>query len=103
MNFQKLIIVFFDTVSTHVEFGSGKLNQISEFLPDAKKALIVTTNGKSVKRNGYLDTLIENLNKKGIEYVVFDEIEPNPLNTTIDKGADVAKEEKCDIIIASQR
>src|SRR5690606_12719828 len=43
---------------------------------------------------------IENLNKKGIEYVVFDEIEPNPLNTTIDKGADVAKEEKCDIIIA---
>ena len=91
---------FFDTVSTHVEFGSGKLNQISEFLPDAKKALIVTTNGKSVKGNGYLDTLIENLNKKGIEYVVFDEIEPNPLNTTIDKGADVAKEEKCDIIIA---
>ena len=91
---------FFDTVSTHIEFGSGKLNNLYEFLPDAKKALIVTTNGKSVKRNGYLDKLIGNLDKKSMEYVLFDEIEPNPLNTTVDKGADIAKEENCDIIIA---
>lgn len=60
---------FFNTIPTHIEFGSGKLNKLNEYLPDYKKALIVTTNGKSIKRNGYLSTLEEQLDKKGIEHV----------------------------------
>lgn len=91
---------FFNTIPTHIEFGAGKLNGLSEFLPEAKKALIVTTNGKSIKRNGYLNTVEEQLDKKGIEHVLFDKIEPNPLNTTVDEGAELAKAEECDIIVA---
>lgn len=91
---------FFNTIPTHIEFGAGKLNDLSEFLPEAKKALIVTTNGKSIKRNGYLNTVEEQLDKKGIEHVLFDKIEPNPLNTTVDEGAELAKAEECDIIVA---
>lgn len=91
---------FFNTIPTHIEFGSGKLNKLNEYLPDYKKALIVTTNGKSIKRNGYLSTLEEQLDKKGIEHVLFDKIEPNPLNTTVDEGAELAKNENCDVIIS---
>lgn len=91
---------FSNTISTHVEFGNGKLSHISEYLPYAKKALIVTTNGKSIQKNGYIEILEKELKKANIESCLFAEIEPNPLHTTIDKGADLAKHEECDMIIA---
>lgn len=28
---------FFNTIPTHIDFGTGKLNNLSEFLPEAKK------------------------------------------------------------------
>ncbi|MBQ4309297.1 MAG: hypothetical protein II772_06180 [Lachnospiraceae bacterium] len=42
---------------TRVLFGEGKLNELHEQKLPGTKALIVTTNGTSVKKYGYLDRL----------------------------------------------
>ena len=81
-------------------FGQGSLNQLSELPMPGKKALIVISNGRSTKANGYLDRCREQLAKAGAAFEVFDEVEPNPLDTTVMRGAAKAGETGCDFIVA---
>lgn len=87
-------------IPTRVLFGSGKLNQLHKQEMPGKKALIVTSNGNSVKINGYLERVEKELEKIRVGYFLFDEIEPNPLKSTVMRGAKVAIENNCDFIIA---
>lgn len=85
---------------TKVLFGPGKLNELhTENLP-GKKALIVTTNGTSVKKYGYLDRLQKELELAGIGYAVFAEIRPNPTDINVMDGAKAVRENGCDFVIA---
>ena len=85
---------------TRVLFGAGKLNNLHEQVFPGKKAMIAISNGKSTKKNGYLDRTISELTQAGIESFVFDKIEANPLDTTVMAGASFAKEHNCDFIVA---
>ncbi len=64
---------------------------------NAKKALIVTDKG--VKSAGLVEEVLESLKKNGIPYVVFDEVEEDPGETTVGKGVEVGSKEKCDGIV----
>lgn len=80
-------------------FGRGRINEIGkEVLKYGKKALIVTGRN-STKKSGLLDKTINLLKESGVEAAVFDKVEQNPLTTTAYEGADLAKKEKCDVIV----
>lgn len=74
------------------------LENYQEFKGMGKKAFIIT--GKSSKRNGALSDVIEALNKCGIEYVVFDEIEENPSFENIEEATAMGRDNKVDFLIA---
>lgn len=83
---------------TKILFGPGKLNDLAgENLP-GKKALIVISAGTSMKKYGYLNRLEGILKKKGIEYVIFDKILPNPVKSHVMEGAELARKENCDFL-----
>lgn len=85
---------------TKVLFGPGKISELhTEKLP-GKKALIVTTNGTSVKKYGYLDRLQKELELAGVGYAVFAEIRPNPTDINVMDGAKAVRENGCDFVIA---
>ncbi|WP_027624016.1 iron-containing alcohol dehydrogenase [Clostridium lundense] len=86
-------------IPTKILFGPGKLNELQKEPLPGKKALIVTTAGKSVKRYGYLSRLEKILTSKGIEYILFDKILPNPIKSHVMEGAELAKKENCDFVI----
>ena len=44
-------------VPTNIMFGSGMVKELHKQQMPGKKAMIVTSNGKSTKANGYLDTV----------------------------------------------
>lgn len=81
-------------------FGAGALNELGEHSLPGKKALLVISNGRSTKANGYLDRVIEQISRQGAEYVIFDKIEANPLKSTVMDGAECAKANGCDFIVA---
>lgn len=81
-------------------FGADALNELGNQALPGKKAIIVISNGKSTKENGYLDRTLQLLDQQDIETVIFDQIEANPLNTTVMKGAAFAKANHCDFIVA---
>lgn len=85
---------------TRVLFGAGKLGELATTPLPGKKALVVTTGGKSVKANGYLGRLERALIAAGVEYVLFDRIEPNPLRETVNAGGWMACSEGCDFVVA---
>ncbi|MFL8712259.1 iron-containing alcohol dehydrogenase [Clostridioides sp. GD02377] len=87
-------------IPTRVKFGCGQLNQLhSEGLP-GKKALLVISNGKSTHTSGAINRTQEQLKIAGVEFVLFDKVQANPIKSTIMEGAKVARDNKCDFIVA---
>ena len=66
-----------------VLFGPGKLQTLHEETLPGKKALIVTTNGTSVKKYGYLASLEKELDLAGVGHELFDQIRPNPTSDNV--------------------
>lgn len=85
---------------TRILFGVGELNNLHKQTMPGKKALLLISNGKSTKVNGSLGRTIEQLEKAGIEYSIFDKIMENPYKSVIMEGAAFAKENACDFILA---
>lgn len=84
---------------TKVLFGPGAVHELKNEPMPGKKALLVISNGNSVKRNGSLEAVQNGLTEAGVEYVVFDKIQANPLDTTIMEGVLTAREQGCDFVV----
>jgi alcohol dehydrogenase class IV len=80
-------------------FGAGTAKETGKRTAAlGKKALLVTGRG-STKKSGLLDRVSGLLSESGVEYTVFDKVEPNPLTTTVDEGAALAREKGCDVVL----
>lgn len=84
---------------TRIFFGNGAINKLADTILPGKKALIVISSGKSMKKNGYVDRVINLLKKQNVESVLFDKIQPNPVSDTVMEGAKCARDQKCDFVI----
>ena len=87
-------------VPTRTLFGCGVLNDLHTQKMPGKKAMVVISNGQSMKRTGTLQRLLEQLEKAEVEAVVFDRVQANPLRSTVMEGAAFARENGCDFIVA---
>ena len=85
---------------TKVLFGAGQLRNLHLEQMPGKKALIVTSNGSSTKKYGYLEAVERELDLAGVGHVLFDEVRPNPTNHNVMDGAAKARENGCDFVVA---
>lgn len=85
---------------TNLLFGRGMLNTLGDQKLPGKKALLMISNGKSTKANGYLDRTVAQLEKAGVEHVLYDGIMENPVKEAIMEGAKRARDNDCDFIVA---
>lgn len=87
-------------VPTRILFGAGKLNELHTQAMPGKKALLVISGGRAVRENGALSRTEAELRKAGVETVLFDKVEANPLKATVEAGAALAREHGCDFVVA---
>ena len=85
---------------TNLIFGAGKLDTLGGQKLPGRKALLLISNGKSTKANGYLDRTITQLEKAGVDSVISAGIMENPVKEAVMEGASVARENGCDFIVA---
>jgi len=83
---------------TRVLFGAGQLNNLHKLDMPGKKAAVVISNGKSGL--SFLPRLKEQMKLCGVETVIFDKVESNPLKSTVEAGAAFIRENSCDFVIA---
>jgi alcohol dehydrogenase len=80
-------------------FGEGSLSVLREESKGLGNKALIVTGKNSARRYGMLDDTINELKKAGIESIPFEEVTPNPLSTTVEKGVNVVINENCDIIV----
>lgn len=85
---------------TNLIFGAGALNELGVQKLPGRKALLMISNGKSTKENGYLERTVGQLEKAGADYVIYDGIMENPVKEAVMAGAKCARENNCDFIAA---
>ena len=84
-------------LSTKIYFGTNiyeeAIDKIGKLLPE--RILLVTT-GRSLKRNGYVDQIVQCLKTKGNveEVIIFDQVSPNPRLEEAKKAVRLGKEKK---------
>ena len=87
-------------IPTRVMFGEGMLNKLGDQPMPGRRALIIISNGKSTRANGYLARTEEQLHRAGVETYVFDGVAPNPSVGNVNAGAKVARDNDCDFLVA---
>lgn len=85
---------------TRILFGSGKLCELGRQPMPGKNAMVLISNGKSTRANGYLDRTLRQLDAAGVGYAVFDGIMENPVKDAVMQGAAFARKNRCDFIVA---
>ncbi len=87
-------------IPTRIYYGKEKADNFFDQLRAYGSHAMLVIGGGSVKQLGYLDDVIAHLEKRGLEYTLFEGIEPNPRAATIDKAAAIGKEKEIDFLLA---
>lgn len=85
---------------TRIIFGAGSLSRLGEVASAYGKKALVVTGGGSVKRSGVFDRAVASLKDVGIAVAECAGVEPNPQIASVRRGAAIAREEGCDVVIA---
>lgn len=85
---------------TTINFGAGVSKQLGKILSDGGIKRIFLVYDKGVKAAGILGGIIESLQEKGIEFLEYDGVLPNPPDYQVQEAADLAKDFKADAIVA---
>ncbi len=83
-------------IPPEIYFKSGSLGKLSDV--EGERAAIITD--EVMKDLGYVDKVIKQLEKAGIEYDVFEGVEPDPSVKTVMKGKEMLEDLEADKIIA---
>ena len=82
---------------TQIEFGQGKVAQITNLIEKDKKVLVIYGGG-SIKKNGVYEQVKQALSS--YTWFEFGGVEANPTKETLDKAKELAKKEEIDFILA---
>lgn len=85
---------------TKLLFGTGKLGELHGEVMPGKKALLLTSAGKSHMTNGSFDKVVGELKLAGVDYVHLGNVVENPLKENCEEAGKFARENGCDFIVA---
>ena len=85
-------------VPTRVVFGLDTINRIGQLVTDyGERAFLVT---EAILYEGkVINKLQDILDKKGVSYIVFDEVVPNATSRTVDDGVTLARGSHANVVI----
>ncbi|QPM67182.1 iron-containing alcohol dehydrogenase family protein [Atribacter laminatus] len=81
-------------------FGTNQGNDIGKILVNIGKRAIIITGRKSVKESGILDKITQSLDRNGLIYSIFDQVEPEPSLDTVNRGLKLSIDFNCEMVIS---
>jgi alcohol dehydrogenase len=81
-------------------FGRGCLKELAPLVKELgfKKAMVVTD--KFLNQTGVAGKVLAELDSINLEYIVYDDVKPNPTIENVYAGVDVFKTNECDVLIS---
>ncbi|KAF1298420.1 butanol dehydrogenase [Enterococcus sp. JM4C] len=87
-------------VSTDIRFGKDRLGELPEVIKTYGQRVLLVYGGGSIKKNGLYDEVMTRLNEATCEVFELSGVEPNPRVETVQRGIDLCKEHKIEVILA---
>lgn len=91
--------MFTSYLPTKIVFGVGAIEKLPNLVKNYGRKALIVTGRKSTKQTGLLDKVRGMLETVGIETVVFDKVQPNPISDDVDEAAKIAIEQSTDFVI----
>ena len=85
---------------TTIEYGAGSLLLLPEKLRSMKVSRVLIVSDEGLKRTGLIDKVTDLLEKDDLKWDLFTEVEPNPKDYNVERGAEKARESGSDCIVA---
>lgn len=92
---------FWISLNTKVYFGCGILEKRLAEIESIGSRILIVTGRRSAKATGLLSRIDKVLIDKKIKFFEFCEVEENPSFQTLEKGAEIARKNKCDCILGA--
>ncbi|NWF57134.1 MAG: iron-containing alcohol dehydrogenase [Syntrophaceae bacterium] len=91
--------VFSFRAAGEITFGPGSVDRLGAAIRKAggKKVLVVVDPGFA--KTGPFVKITRSLEKEGLPFVLFDQVEPEPRTVIADRGGETARGEKCDFVL----
>lgn len=86
--------------ATKVYFGENQLENLGAEVKNFGSKVLLVYGGGSIKLIGLYDKIISELKKVGMEIFELAGVEPNPRHTTVNKGAEICRANKIDVLLA---
>ncbi|NNG01889.1 MAG: iron-containing alcohol dehydrogenase [Desulfobacteraceae bacterium] len=85
---------------TTIQYGVGAVSTLGGLLSSkhAERVLIVTDKG--IRRAGIIENVTGTLDRAGVKWEIYDEVEPNPKDYNVQNGAEIAAAVKADYLVA---
>lgn len=91
---------FMFTVPTVAFFGRGKSEMVGDVLKDMQAQKILVIYDQGVKAAGIMDKILADVKAAGVEYAEYSDVEPNPPESLVYQGYEVARNLDIDAILA---
>jgi len=82
-----------------IYFGWGAVERVGEEAARLGGRAMLVTGRSAAKKTGLQERLRKLLSAAGVGTVLFDQVESDPSSTTVDRGAKLARQEKCELVI----
>ncbi|WP_372751905.1 iron-containing alcohol dehydrogenase [Labilibaculum sp.] len=79
--------------------GPGVIADLAEEIKDLAVSKVLVVTDKILNELGVVKSVTDLLDAQGVNFVVFDEVKPNPTCANVNDGLAVFKENKCDFIL----
>lgn len=83
-----------------VEFGNGTSSTVGSRVESQGWERVLVVSDAGIIDVGLLDGIVASLTESGIEFVVYDDVEPNPTVTMVNEATEIVEAESCDAIVA---
>ena len=87
-------------VPTRIYFGDNQIQHLGSELKKYGQRVLLIYGGGTIKRIGLYDKIQAEIKKAGLECYEMPGVAPNPRHTTINRGAEICRKEKIDVLLA---
>lgn len=85
---------------TKLIFGRGTVDVLGQELDSYGQRVLLVYGGGSIKKSGLYDRVLQQLNAYEKHVIELPGVEPNPRLSSVQKGIDLSKKEKVDVVLA---
>lgn len=92
------MVTFDFTIPSHLKFGIDVINRIGNLTKEFGDKVILVTEG-ILHESGVIKRVVDIIEKKGSQVIIFDEIVPNAKSDLVDYGAEIARSSYVNVVV----